>query len=138
MQVGYRWVMSSTVIQVRDLPEEVVATLKARAELRGQSLAAYLRDLLTQEAAPGGTVAYTLTIPSTAAGTHAYYSGTQGDLQVEMGLYGAIIVLPSSVPANCNTGLATQNLAAQAKWRESASVIKYRVSARISAPGEKV
>jgi plasmid stability protein len=43
--------MSTTVIQVRDLPEEVVATLKARAELRGQSLAAYLRDLLTREAA---------------------------------------------------------------------------------------
>ncbi|MHB8524528.1 MAG: multicopper oxidase domain-containing protein, partial [Limisphaerales bacterium] len=28
-------------------------------------------------------------------GTHAYYSGTQGDLQVEMGLYGALIVLPN-------------------------------------------
>src|SRR5262249_36139872 len=41
--------------------------------------------LLTQEAVPGGSVTYTLTIPSTAAGTHAYYSGTQGDLQVEMG-----------------------------------------------------
>jgi plasmid stability protein len=43
--------MSTTVVQVRDLPEEVVATLKARADARGQSLAAYLRDLLTQEAA---------------------------------------------------------------------------------------
>jgi plasmid stability protein len=43
--------MSSTVVQVRDLPEDVVATLKARAQVRGQSLAAYLRDLLTQEAA---------------------------------------------------------------------------------------
>lgn len=42
--------MGTTVIQVRDLPEEVVATLKARADSRGQSLAAYLRDLLTQEA----------------------------------------------------------------------------------------
>lgn len=51
MQVGYPRVMSPTVIQVRDLPEEVVATLKARAESRGQSLAAYLRDLLTHEAA---------------------------------------------------------------------------------------
>ena len=61
--------------------------------------------LLTQEAAPGGSVAYTLTIPSTAAGTHAYYSGTQGDLQVEMGLYGAIIVLPSAVPAVCTSCL---------------------------------
>src|SRR5947199_1648521 len=43
--------------------------------------------LLTQEAAHLGSVTYTLTIPSSAAGTHAYYSGTQGDLQVEMGLY---------------------------------------------------
>jgi antitoxin FitA len=43
--------MSTTVVQVRDLPEEVVATLKARAKARGQSLTAYLRDLLTQEAA---------------------------------------------------------------------------------------
>jgi len=43
--------MSTTVVQVRDLPEDVVATLKARAESRGQSLSAYLRDLLTREAA---------------------------------------------------------------------------------------
>jgi hypothetical protein len=50
--------------------------------------------LLTQEAAPGGTVSYTFTASS--PGTRAYYSGTQGDLQVEMGLYGAIIVLPSN------------------------------------------
>jgi FtsP/CotA-like multicopper oxidase with cupredoxin domain len=55
--------------------------------------------LMTQEAPPGGTVTYTFT-PS-SPGTRAYYSGTQGDLQVEMGLYGAIIVLPSSPPAGC-------------------------------------
>ncbi len=42
--------MSTTVVQVRDLPEEVIDTLKGRAESRGQSLAAYLRDLLTREA----------------------------------------------------------------------------------------
>ena len=52
--------------------------------------------LLTTEAAPSGTVTYTFTAGS--PGTRAYYSGTQGDLQVEMGLYGAIIVLPTSVP----------------------------------------
>jgi len=56
--------------------------------------------LLTQEAAPGGTVMYSFTAGS--PGTRAYYSGTQGDLQVEMGLYGAIIVLPSS-PVDCNS-----------------------------------
>src|SRR6266705_6069393 len=53
--------------------------------------------LLTREAAPGGSVTYSFVASS--PGTHSYYSGTQGDLQIEMGLYGAIIVLPSSVPA---------------------------------------
>jgi len=43
--------MGTTIVQVRDLSEEVVDILKARAESRGQSLSAYLRDLLTQEAA---------------------------------------------------------------------------------------
>jgi plasmid stability protein len=42
--------MNTTVVQVRDIPDDVVATLKRRAEQRGQSLTAYLRDLLTQEA----------------------------------------------------------------------------------------
>ncbi len=54
--------------------------------------------LLTQEAASGGTVSYSFT--ATTPGTHAYYSGTQGDLQIEMGLYGAIVVLPA-VQAGC-------------------------------------
>jgi hypothetical protein len=57
--------------------------------------------LLTQEAAPGGSVTYTFTAGT--PGTHAYYSGTQGDLQIEMGLYGAVIVLPASVPASCGS-----------------------------------
>src|SRR5256884_328646 len=56
------------------------------------------QGLLTCEAAPGGSVTYTFTASS--PGTRAYYSGTQGDLQVEMGLYGAIIVLPNGAPTN--------------------------------------
>jgi len=75
--------------------------------------------LLTQEAAPGGSVTYTLTIPSTAAGTHAYYSGTQSDLQVEMGLYGAIIVVPSGIPSACTSGIHASNLTAESHWGES-------------------
>jgi FtsP/CotA-like multicopper oxidase with cupredoxin domain len=59
------------------------------------------QGLLTCEAPPGATVTYTFT--ASAPGTHAYYSGTQGDLQVEMGLYGAIIVLPATVPTSCNS-----------------------------------
>jgi FtsP/CotA-like multicopper oxidase with cupredoxin domain len=49
--------------------------------------------LLTTEAATNCSVTYTFIASS--PGTRAYYSGTQGDLQVEMGLYGAIIVLPN-------------------------------------------
>lgn len=49
--------------------------------------------LLTQEAPPGGSVTYTFT-PGTP-GTYQYHSGTRPDLQVEMGLYGALIVRPS-------------------------------------------
>ena len=64
--------------------------------------------LLTQEAPPGGTVTYTFVAGS--PGTRAYYSGTQSDLQVEMGLYGAIVVLPNNVPSNCSTGLAAANV----------------------------
>jgi FtsP/CotA-like multicopper oxidase with cupredoxin domain len=78
-----------------------------------------VQGLLTCEAAPGATITYTLTIPSTAAGTHAYYSGTQSDLQVEMGLYGAIIVLPGNIPAACTGGVHATNLSAQSHWGES-------------------
>jgi hypothetical protein len=63
------------------------------------------QGLLTCEAAPSGTVTYTFT--ASVPGTHAYYSGTQGDLQIEMGLYGAVIVLPSTPggAAGCTQGV---------------------------------
>jgi FtsP/CotA-like multicopper oxidase with cupredoxin domain len=67
-----------------------------------------VQGLLACEAVPGGSVTYTFT--ATAPGTHPYYSGTQGDLQIEMGLYGAVIVLPSSPPANCANGTSITNL----------------------------
>ncbi|MBS0393593.1 MAG: multicopper oxidase family protein [Proteobacteria bacterium] len=70
--------------------------------------------VLTQEAANGGgTVTYTFT--ATKPGTYAYYSGTQGDLQIEMGLYGAVVVLPASVQGNCKAlGTSDFRLAANA------------------------
>jgi FtsP/CotA-like multicopper oxidase with cupredoxin domain len=76
-----------------------------------------VQGLLTQEAAPGGSVTYTFV--ATSPGTRAYYSGTQGDLQVEMGMYGAIIVLPKNIPSNCTTGLAAANLAVEKNWHEN-------------------
>ena len=54
--------------------------------------------LLAQEAPPnGGTVTYTFT--ASQPGTYIYYSGSQPELQIEMGLVGALIVRPSSSPA---------------------------------------
>src|SRR5208337_4746475 len=70
-----------------------------------------VQGLLTQEAAHAGTVTYTFVASS--PGTHSYYSGTQSDLQIEMGLYGAIIVLPTNtaVLAECSgkNGATSQN-----------------------------
>jgi FtsP/CotA-like multicopper oxidase with cupredoxin domain len=79
--------------------------------------AANPQGLLACEAAPGATVTYTFV--ATAPGTHAYYSGTQGDLQIEMGMYGAIIVLPATIPANCDAGYHMLNQQAQAHWVET-------------------
>ena len=75
--------------------------------------------LMTEEAAPGGTVTYTFT--ATTPGTRSYYSGTQGDLQIEMGLYGAIIVLPKTVASACTLsgGLHDLNVQAEKFWGES-------------------
>jgi len=63
--------------------------------------------LLTIEAANGCAVTYTFT--ADRPGTHAYYSGTQGDLQVELGLFGALIVLPNLGASGIPTGYSTQN-----------------------------
>jgi len=75
------------------------------------------QGLLTCEAPPGGTATYTFTASN--PGTHPYYSGTQGDLQVEMGLYGAVIVLPANIPANCAAGYHALNQTAKTSWKES-------------------
>jgi len=53
--------------------------------------------LLTREASPAGTVSYTFT--AAQPGTYTYYSGTSPELQIEMGLVGALIVRPATNPA---------------------------------------
>ena len=54
---------------------------------------------LTREASPGGTVTYTFVADT--PGTYTYHSGTDVGLQTEMGLYGALIVEPSSPAPGC-------------------------------------
>ncbi len=53
--------------------------------------------ILTSEAARGTNVTYSFN--AAKPGTYTYHSGTRPDLQVEMGLYGVVIILPKAVPA---------------------------------------
>lgn len=55
--------------------------------------------LLAREAPPGGSVTYTFT--ASEPGTYIYHSGTRPDLQIEMGLYGALVVRPAAPAAGC-------------------------------------
>jgi FtsP/CotA-like multicopper oxidase with cupredoxin domain len=91
-----------TVTLQNNLPAVAGATSINFPGLTVSSTSGGVAGRLVQEAANGGSVTYTLT--NLKPGTYAYYSGTQTDLQVEMGLFGAIVVLPSSPPASCVTG----------------------------------
>jgi manganese oxidase len=77
------------------------------SELAGPTQA----GLLTLEAgspvgaAPGGTVRYQFT--ATDPGTYLYHSGTRPDLQVDMGLVGAIIVRPAAFTMMMPTAYGT-------------------------------
>ena len=73
--------------------------------------------LLTAEAAPGATVPYKFTAGT--PGTRAYYSGTQADLQIEMGLFGAVIVLPKTTPSACTSGIVASNELAKKNFAEA-------------------
>jgi len=43
--------MPTTILQVRDVPADVLAKLRERAAAQGMSLSHYVRDLLSQDAA---------------------------------------------------------------------------------------
>src|SRR6266496_582197 len=96
--------------------------------------------VLTQEATHGGTVTYTFV--ASTPGTHSYYSGTRANLQVEMGLFGALIVLPknangtgtvlkSVLPDGYSTpaGLPATCVALGSKLTRAAAEADYRLAA---------
>jgi FtsP/CotA-like multicopper oxidase with cupredoxin domain len=57
------------------------------------AIAGGVAGLLTNEAIPGGNVTYSFV--ASQPGTYTYYSATRPELQVEMGLVGALIVRPT-------------------------------------------
>ena len=89
-----------TVTLTNNLPAAAGNTSLVFAGIQVVSVSGGVSGLLAQEAAPGGSVTYVL--KATTPGTHDYFSGTQTDLQIEMGLYGAIVVRPATPAANCS------------------------------------
>ena len=81
---------------------EVITNLAVNTSLvfPGQTVVATggAPGLLAREAQPGGSVSYMVTPPG--PGTYIYYSGTDPDLQIEMGIIGAIIVRPAGFDQN--------------------------------------
>jgi hypothetical protein len=73
--------------------------------------------LLTSEAAAaGGTASYSFT--ASQPGTYLYQSGTQPDLQIEMGLIGTLIVRPTGFDEGTDAGRRAYGAASSAYDRE--------------------
>jgi FtsP/CotA-like multicopper oxidase with cupredoxin domain len=80
-------VVSITLTNNLDEPTSLVFPGQSAVAASGGS-----PGLLAQEVAPGGTVTYSFV--ASRPGTYLYESGTEPSKQVEMGMYGAIIVRP--------------------------------------------
>jgi hypothetical protein len=86
---------SVTLHLANELPVPVSVVFPGQA---GVIATGGIPGLLTREAPPGGTVTYTFNADN--PGTYLYYSGTRPEVQVEMGLVGAIIIRPlGAIPA---------------------------------------
>ena len=88
--------------------------------------------LLAQEACTNAQLScadnsVTYSFTADTEGTHSYYSGTQGDLQVEMGMFGALIVLPNSSVKSAAC-VNSQMSVAQHKDRGNGVPADYRIA----------
>lgn len=86
-----------TVCLKNELPEPVSIVFPGQ---EGVTATGGIRSLLTQEAPPDGTTIVTYTFTPKHPGTYHYHSGSRPDLQVEMGLVGAIIVRPTGADSD--------------------------------------
>ncbi|NLH72414.1 MAG: multicopper oxidase domain-containing protein [Verrucomicrobia bacterium] len=73
-----------------ELPVPVSMIFPGQQGIRSQG---GIQGTIARQAAPGGSVQYTFV--ATQPGTYIYESGSQPDLQTEMGLVGALIVRPT-------------------------------------------
>jgi Multicopper oxidase len=85
------------------VPENVSIVFPGQQDV---SAAGGTAGLFTREAQPGGDVTYTFT--ASRPGTYVYESGTDPSKQLEMGLYGALVVRPSGHPDQAYGDASTQ------------------------------
>ncbi|MDX9786297.1 MAG: multicopper oxidase domain-containing protein [Desulfobacterales bacterium] len=83
---------SVTVALTNTLPVNVSIVFPGQGQVTTDPVATNA-GLLAEEVPPGGSVTYSFT--AAQPGTYLYHSGTQTDLQMDMGLFGALIVRPS-------------------------------------------
>jgi FtsP/CotA-like multicopper oxidase with cupredoxin domain len=87
-----------TVTLRNNLPESTSIVFPGMANV---TASAGVRGPIAAEAAPGKSITYAFT--ASRPGTFTYYSGTNIDRQVEMGLFGTIIVRPTGYNPLDNT-----------------------------------
>jgi FtsP/CotA-like multicopper oxidase with cupredoxin domain len=106
-----------TVILHNTLPEAASIVFPGQANVLANGTPAQpepagtggITSLTTTAAAGGGTVTYSFVAAN--PGTFVYESGTNPEKQVRMGLFGALIVRPSAVPAGGAGGSAASEYA---------------------------
>jgi len=91
-----RMAVGSTIhVELHSLLAQPTSILFPGMSVSASGLPAEIQDgVLTKEVKPGGTITYSFT--ASAPGTYYYQSGTEPDLQVEMGMFGALIVDPAT------------------------------------------
>lgn len=94
-------VITITLINTLEFPVSLVFP-----GLTGIVTSGGIPGMLTSEAPGGGSVTYSFV--ANEPGTYSYHSGSNPDLQVEMGLVGALIVRPSLGPTYAYNHIETQ------------------------------
>jgi hypothetical protein len=87
-------------------PENVSIVFPGQENVTATGGSAPPSGAFTREAVPGGDVHYQFT--ASEPGTYIYESGTNPSQQVEMGLYGALVVRPSGHPDQAYSDPSTQ------------------------------
>lgn len=117
-----------TITLTNQLPENTSLIFPGQ---EGVTTSGGTAGVLTQEAAPGGSVTYSFV--ATHAGTYLYQTGTHMDLQVEMGLAGALIVRPSGYNPSAPTAYEDSSAAYDHEYLYFLSELDPRIHQAVDA-----